>query len=119
MRTINKKMKNAIIILLCIFFHFQNLNAQIAEGEKVAEKIANRLADSLSLNSNQRLKIQEINLSLHNQKMYQRTLSMPLDSLKRSLQLIENSRDDLYFFEMDSAQFSKYKANKKILISAQ
>jgi len=97
--------------LLSVFFmHAQNANA-------IAEKIAKKMKDSLSLSSNQQAAILGINLQLHEQKKQAFARYENLDSLGKKIQSIENTRDSLYRPIMGAETFSLYKRKKKNLVN--
>ncbi len=88
-------------------------------GEQVASRVANRLQDSLFLNTVQRDSLFSINMYLLNQSQSVRVQHANVDTLRYYLQRIENTRDSLYKRVIaDDAKYGLYKQKKRNLISA-
>ena len=87
-------------------------------GTAFAEKVANRMRDSLSLSSIQRDSIYAINLRLMQESQAARAKNLPPDELQAELQLIERSRDKLYKAVLGQDKFLLYKPRKYALVFA-
>jgi hypothetical protein len=86
---------------------------------KLAHHIADKMADSLGLTSQQRAKIFAVNLELHKQKASARTKPQDRDSIGKDLQQIENKRNGLYKTVLTPEQFQLYLEKKRLLVSNQ
>jgi len=114
----NKRMRIIFCVLFCYLFN-TNLFAQNSVGEQVASRVANRLQDSLFLNTVQRDSLFSINMYLLNQSQSVRVQHANVDTLRYYLQRIENTRDSLYKRVIaDDAKYGLYKQKKRNLISA-
>jgi hypothetical protein len=109
-----------IFILLTPFFNtaIAQANNQGA-GVQLANRIADKLRDSLSLTSAQRDQLFSINMELHNRKMAARSGSQNRDSIGVLLQRIENKRDSLYGTILSEQQLLLYRQKKRYLINSQ
>ena len=105
-----------IIVLLCLILISTKIFSQ-SSGETLSIKIATKMADSLSLTSDQKGHIYDFNMQLHNQKMSMRQLYKDSDSLRLKLQGIEKSRDSLYHTILSDDQYQLYISKKKNLVN--
>ncbi|PZR28926.1 MAG: hypothetical protein DI535_04200 [Citrobacter freundii] len=83
-----------------------------------AEKVANRMRDSLSLSSIQRDSVYAINVRLMQESQDTRAKNLPPVELQTELQLIEGSRDRLYRQVLGQEKFLLYKPRKFALVFA-
>lgn len=90
--------------------------AQQSEAE-LAKKIAQKMRDSLSLNNKQASEIFSINVQLARMKKEMRSRYTNTDSLRRSIQRVENKRDSLYQSVLNPAQYSLYRQKKRNLVN--
>jgi len=93
------------------------LKAQNSQAENLAQKIAQKMKDSLSLSDVQKSQIYAINMQLHHQKMEIRSQYTEHDVLRHYLQMVENKRDSLYRSVLPEAKYSVYKEKKRNLVS--
>jgi hypothetical protein len=88
-------------------------------GTQLANHIADKMRDSLSLTSAQRDQVFSINMDLHTRKMAARSGTQDRDSLSKLFQQIEKKRDSLYGTMLTEQQLLLYKQKKRNLISSQ
>lgn len=86
-------------------------------AEKVANTIAKKMADSLSLTDGQRQGIYNLNMQLHSQKMEVRNHYAAYDSLRIYMQRIENTRDSLYHTVLNETQYQLYLQKKTNIVN--
>ena len=109
-----KMKKNILIVGLCCLGSC--LYAQThTPAQLLASKIANKMADSLSLNDGQKQGIFDLNISLYTQKQTVWSHYSNRDSLRVNLQKIEDTRDSLYHTILNDSQYQLY-IQKKINI---
>lgn len=111
-------MKKILFLLLLFCASFFITKAQSLPAEHLANRIADKMRDSLTLSSQQRQQIYAINIRLSNQKMQARSRSQNRDSVGSALQQIENSRNSLYRAILTQQQFDRYRQKKRKLVSA-
>jgi hypothetical protein len=89
-----------------------------AAAVELAQKIANKMRDSLGLTAQQQAGIYQINLQLHGQKQQarQQHAASPAQ-LAPALQAIEQSRDSLYRPLLLPQEFVAYKQKKRNLVT--
>ncbi|PZR25216.1 MAG: hypothetical protein DI535_18980 [Citrobacter freundii] len=87
-------------------------------GTAFAEKVANRMRDSLSLSAIQRDSIYAINVRLMQESQAARTKNLPPEELQTELQLIESTRDRLYKAILGQEKYLLYKPRKLALVFA-
>ena len=109
-------MKNNLITLAFVLIGKIGFG-QTTPAAVVAEKIVQRMKDSLSLTESQRSGIYSVNLQINTQKAAARQAYGGTDSLRIKIQQVENRRDSLYGPILTPAQFSQYKQKKQALIS--
>jgi hypothetical protein len=109
-----KKLFTTITVVLSITF----LQAQTSNAELLAERIAQKMRDSLSLTTFQTNAIYGINIQISAKKQEVRQQFSNQDSIRIKTQAIENTRDDLYLPVLSEQQYALYKQKKSVLISA-
>ncbi len=113
------KFQTTISLTLLLFIGLQT-NAQSSNGVavQVAQKIAKKMKDSLNLTGNQKNKIYNVNINLHNQKQTARSQTVNNPTLLTTkIQTIEKTRDSLYKPILTVPQYDLYKVKKRNLIS--
>lgn len=97
------------------------MTAEILQAQPPAEQLANRIAqkmkDTLSLTDSQKSRLYDINMQLHSQKMAARKPSAQSDLLRAAFQKIENTRDSLYYIVLADDKFILYKQKKSRLVN--
>lgn len=109
-------MKPLFISIACLTLSICS-NAQNAPAEMLANKIADKMKDSLNLTQSQRQQIFVINIKLANQKKSIFEKYQNRDSIGIHLQLIENTRDSLYREVIDESKYDQYKTKKRHLVA--
>lgn len=109
-------MKRLIITIFVIAISITRIFAQ-TNAEQLADKIAQRMKDSLNLTALQKDKIFSINIELQNRKMQVWKEQKSQDSLKRYLQQVENTRDSLYKTILSPDQMAMYRQKKRNLVN--
>lgn len=99
-----------LVLTACCFSSYSQQN-------EVAQKIAQKMKDSLSLTTSQQQQLYAINIQLHEQKMTARQQGGNPNVIGVNIQRIENSRDSLYKPVLTDQQFVLYRQKKKYLIS--
>lgn len=106
-----KRLLIPIVLLLAI----QSTQAQSSD---LSNRIAQKMKDTLGLNTVQQDSIYAINMRLQEQKSDARVRYTGTDSLQYHIQRIENSRDSLYKrIITDDTKYNLYKQKKRYLIS--
>lgn len=108
-------MKLLISILICLFMG-QKLTAQ-TPAEEIANRIAQRMKDTLLLTDSQRIQIYQINLQLSQQKDAMRSQHAGTDSLRFKIQQIENTRDNFYRTVLSDEKYLLYRQKKRALVN--
>jgi maltose-binding protein MalE len=103
-----------IVITACFVSIAQ---AQTSPAEQLAEKVAQKMKDSLSLSSSQKQQLYNINMQLHSNKLVVRQQYAGSDSLVIKVQIVENTRDSLYRPVLTQQQYDLYRQKKKTLVS--
>jgi ABC-type transport system involved in cytochrome bd biosynthesis fused ATPase/permease subunit len=85
-------------------------------ASELAEKIAQRMKDSLSLSTEQKNGIYTINMQLHTQKQNYRQQYSNIDSLQYYIQRVESTRDSLYKIIIGQELYLQYKSRKRNLV---
>ena len=106
--------------ILSIFF-ILSVHLVIAQQDqspmvKLANKMADRMRDTLGLDTGQREKIFNINLSLAMEKSIAYS-NHKKEDIGKELQKIENKRDGLYKKELSNQQYDIYKQKKRRIIN--
>lgn len=102
------------LLLLCFF---QLATAQSDPATILANKLAVRMKDSLSLTQAQQQQLYQLNLQLHQSKMSVRQQYAGNDSLRLRVQWVENTRDSLYRGVLTTGQHELYLQKKRNLIN--
>lgn len=86
-------------------------------GEVLADRVAKKMKDSLSLTEAQKGQIYSINMQLYQQKqeMFSK-YKAAADSLRFYVQRIENTRDTLYSSVLSAEKYQLYKRKKLNLL---
>lgn len=110
-------MKKSIVVAVAFLFS-STLWGQNADtpAAKLAHYIADKMADSLSLTSQQRSKVFSINMELHKQKAEARKKSTDRSVVGKELQIIEGARDSFYKSVLTEQQFELYLQKKRTLV---
>jgi len=109
-------MKNifiAMILLFCGHISF----AQTNPATTLANKIAQKMKDTLDLSDIQKSQIYNLNLQLHDEKMSMRQQFAGSPVLREKIQTVENKRDSLYMSVLTEPQFSLYRQKKRMLVN--
>ena len=109
-------MKKVFVLLIGCMTAFFAVDAQSA-NEQLAEKIAKRMKDSLSLTQQQQSQIYTLNLELAQRKSVARQQTTQSDTLRMNIQKIENSRDSLYKAILNNEQYLLYRQKKRNLVN--
>lgn len=110
-------MKKIVLLLMMVSFFSTELNAQQTPATQLANRIANKMKDTLNLTGNQRNQIYLFNMLLHNQKTAVRQQYSNPDSVRVHLQRVENKRDSLYHTILSENKYLLYKQKKRNLIT--
>ena len=108
-----KKIPSLIVLLFISSVAF----TQQTPGEAFAEKVATRMKDSLQLSVQQKEQIYQVSLQLHNAMMSKWQQYTAIDSVRKHVQRIENTRDSLYRPVLTQEQYLLYLSKKKNLIN--
>jgi hypothetical protein len=107
-----------IIIVLVILISTKGFAQTSAAAVQVAEKIAQKMKDSLALTDAQRGQLYTVNMQLHNLKKDARTQYASTPTVMATkIQDVEKTRDSLYQPILTAAQFTLYEQKKKNLVS--
>jgi hypothetical protein len=106
-----------ILFLLTTFFKasFSQSNGQ-DPATRLANRIADKMRDSLSLSQKQRNDIFVITTQLQDRKKAAMTSGQDRNNIGLALQQIENTRDSLYATVLSAAQIQIYNQKKRNLI---
>ena len=110
-------MKKKIVLALLFITVKTIVFGQSSPAEQVANKIAQRMKDSLLLSDAQKTQLYNINMQIHQQKMSVRQQYQGSDFLTYYVQKVENTRDSLYHTILAEDKYTLYKQKKKALIS--
>lgn len=114
-------MKYTVVLLLVLCLSLatkaQSISDVPAPAVAIANKIADKLKDSLNLSQPQRAKVFAINIQLFNEKRDARASSQDPAVVGRRIQLVENRRDSLYAQVLSEKQKLNYKEKKKNLVN--
>lgn len=110
-------MKFKILLLITIIvIRIQGVGAQTIATE-IANKQAQKMKRDLVLNDSVSQCLYNINIQIHNRKMYIRQQNIAKDSTVYYIQKIENSRDSLYQKVLSENQYLLYKQKKRELLN--
>ena len=113
-------MKKYFIGFLAIILARDTNGQDLPPQEQLSRLIANRMKDSLTLTSNQRNQLYQINIQLHDAKSGIRQTYAGSDSLLTvHIQRIENARDSLYRPVLGEEKYFIYKQKKRNLVTTQ
>ena len=104
-------------LMIFMLFSVVKANGQVTTATQLADKIAQKMKDSLSLTDQKKTQIYDINLQLHNWKIEARQLYGNTDSLGRMLQRVENRRDSLYRNVLSVSEYELYQQKKRNLVN--
>jgi hypothetical protein len=114
----NRFLQSGCLLLLIIFLGLSVRSyGQSSIAETIATKIADKMRDSLGLNTAQRDQVLQVNRQLAGRKQEARSCYNHSDSLSFVIQQIEFSRDSLYRAVLTAEQMSRYKQKKRYLIA--
>ncbi len=107
------------IVLVTVLFLLIGMasKAQSATAIQIADKIARRMKDSLSLTEQQKDSINSLNILLSNKKAQLRKQYTDIDSLQVHFQRVERLRDTLYKTILGDEKYLMYKKKKRYLVS--
>ena len=111
-------MKKVLCITMLFFTVTVSLKAQTVSAAAVAERIANKMKDSLNLNNAQRNQIFAVNVLINNRKSDVRQQYTNTDSIRYHIQRIENRRDSMYHNILAEPKYLLYKQKKRFLVTA-
>lgn len=102
------------VLIIAVFALLANTKSksQTSPAVNQANRVAQRMTDSLSLNTIQKDSLFNISLRLNNQKMVVRQQYASSDSLVLKLQLTESRRDSLYRPILTNTQYLQYLQRK-------
>lgn len=109
-------MKKIIFSFLILFVAIQEAASQ-TPAEQLANKIAKKMKDSLSLSELQQNQVYEINLQLSEQKSTVRKEYRTSPVLATKIQQVENMRDSLYKEVLTEQQYVLYRQKKRKLVN--
>lgn len=110
-------MRKIFCILTFLFFTLSFLHAQETPAAKLSHRIANKVADSLGLNNQQRAKLFGINMELFRKKTEARKKSADRVVVGKDLQQIEGNRDAMYKEILTQEQYILYLQKKRNLVN--
>ena len=111
-------MKKYILLSFFLSAECQFSFCQTSPSEQLAQRIANKMKDTLALSSVQTQSVYIINLNLHTKKMQARTLSTDRVVVGRAIQALEKTRDSLYKIGLTPTQYQYYLQKKRNLIKS-
>lgn len=113
-------MNAKLILLLLISLGFGSaVTAQgPGPGTQIANRIADKMKDTLGLTQQKRNQVFAINMHLHNRKMIVRQQTTNPDSLQARLQRVEKKRDSMYQRILPPPKYQLYLQKKRNLISS-
>lgn len=103
------------LVLVSVLFSV-GAEAQVTNAQ-FAQKIAQRMKDSLQLTQQQQTTVYTINLELAEKKQQVRQQTTQQDTLRMNIQKVENMRDSLYKAVLTNEQYLLYRQKKRNLIN--
>lgn len=104
-----------ILFSFCLLLAGQYVHAQSTD---LSTRIAQKMKDTLGLNTTQRDSLYAVNMRLQHQKTQLRSQYTAMDSLQYHFQRVENTRDSLYKrIIADENKYNLYKQKKRSLVS--
>lgn len=100
------------LIIFCSIYSF----GQTSPSEQLAQRIANKMRDTLTLTALQTQSMYNINLNLDTRKMQARTISTDRIIVGRAIQAVEKTRDSLYRIGLTAPQYELYLQKKKNIV---
>lgn len=110
-----KKMFAIVVFVLAV--NYLQAQEQNTPAAKLAHHIADKMADSLGLNNQQRAKVFQVNMDLNKQKTQARGKSQDRAVVGKDLQRIEGTRDSLYKTLLTATQYGLYIQKKRHLVT--
>jgi len=104
-------------IIIFILLSVAKANGQTTTAMELADKIAQKMKDSLGLSQQKKTQIYNINLQLYDLKTQARQQYANTASLGRLILRVENSRDSMYRNVLTSNQYSLYLQKKRYLVN--
>jgi outer membrane lipoprotein-sorting protein len=92
--------------------------AQSSPAADLANRIAQKMKDTLDLSAQQKTQIYTINMQLHYRKMSFRQQYAGTDSVRFYLQRVENTRDSLYHGVLSDEKYLLYQGKKINLVTS-
>lgn len=111
-------MKNILLIVFVIVVSCFKTLAQVSPGEQIAIKVAQKMKDTLGLSDEQRQRVYDVNMQLHQNNLAVWKQHSALDSVRFYLQRIEMTRDSLYKPILTADQLLVYRQKKGYLIGS-
>lgn len=109
-----KKIFGLLLLILPVLSY-----AQVSLAAELAAKETKCIGDSLQLTTQQRADLNQIHLTLYQQKMAARQqYADSLVQLGKAISLIEGSRDSLYKAALPLEKYILYKKRKAVLLAA-
>lgn len=109
-------------LLLTLFVFLAIRTAVTAQGSgpgtQIANRIADKMKDTLGLTQQKRNQVFAVNMHLHNRKMIVRQQTTNPDSLQARLQRVEKKRDSMYQRILPPPKYQLYLQKKRNLISS-
>lgn len=105
-----------LLIILVIICSYAVRGQEASSADLLAEKIANRMRDSLDLSGSVRDSIVTINKQINSAKKEKMVAGGVYDDIRKQIQQIENRRDSLYQVILSADKFLLYKQKKSMLI---
>ncbi len=109
-------MKKIFVITSLLISVTFEANAQSEKAIAVVLKISKQMVDSVKITEEERVKVYNVNLRLHNEKSAWRLRFAETDSLAKYFQIVENTRDSLYKEILPEAKYLEYLKRKKQVI---
>ncbi len=106
------------VLFFVMFFHFCLIfYGQSSPSIDLANKIADKMNDSLTLSQSQRAQVFAVSIQLHNEKTTVRYQFTDRIVVGKELQRIENARDSLFKSILSDQQYILYKQKKRSLVN--
>jgi hypothetical protein len=109
--------KICLVVGFCFSLVMLKAQQQEPPEAQVAHKIANKMADSLSLTNQQRAKLFAINMELSKKKKEARKKSTDRTVVGQELQQIEGTRNAMYKTVLTEEQYGLYLQKKRNLVN--
>jgi uncharacterized sporulation protein YeaH/YhbH (DUF444 family) len=110
-------MKKIFILIPLLLLVTGFLQAQQTPSVQLAQRIAQKMKDTLTLTNPQRNQIFQINMQLHDRKQEVRQQTTNQDTLRIKFQRIERKRDSLYHTIMSDSKYQLYLQKKRNLVN--